>query len=200
MPTTPIYSLPYPAGGDNPNGPLAFQNLAERVESLLGFIGSSGVTRVDTEQTTTSSTFALLGTPDRVQNLTLVQDGLIFATYQADCQALGGAGNVAFFLDSTQLEDAGTQATGDSRFVISTTDYNRINSVAWGFQGPNKGPGRTLPRIQAGAQANHSNICAIEAAAGTYELSVRFKCQGGTTYAKNRILRAWTQGYGIPAP
>lgn len=35
MPTTPTYSLPYPALSDPPNGPGAFEDLAEAVETVL---------------------------------------------------------------------------------------------------------------------------------------------------------------------
>jgi len=39
MPTTPIYALPYPAAADPADVPVDMQELAERVEALLGTIG-----------------------------------------------------------------------------------------------------------------------------------------------------------------
>ena len=72
MSTTTNYGFSKPAGSDSPNGPVQIGALADEVDAeLAGGIGfrSRGKSKVTASQTTSSGTFTLLGTPDRVSGL-----------------------------------------------------------------------------------------------------------------------------------
>ena len=80
--TTPHYEFRYPENTDPPAGHLQIKALAEDVEDSM-VIRSAKASVIAAEQTTTSTSFVELGTPDRCEDIALPTDGLIVVTYQA---------------------------------------------------------------------------------------------------------------------
>lgn len=86
MDDTAIYGFPFPEATDSPSGATQIQALAEGIEEHLaggGGFHDRGKSIVAPSQTTTSGTFTLLGTPDRVAGLAAVEDGLVVARFAA---------------------------------------------------------------------------------------------------------------------
>lgn len=85
MDDTAIYGFPFPEGTDSPSGATQIEALAQEVEDqLAGGAGfrSRGKSIVGASQTTTSGSFTLLGTPDRV-TLDTGDEGIVAARFGA---------------------------------------------------------------------------------------------------------------------
>lgn len=182
--------------------------LESSLADKLGVSSTATVRRgkciVATEETTTSTSYTLLSTPDRVQNVVLPADGLIFVVYRALTK--GGAGtteSAAIFVGSNQLK----QPEADSVPVVQAAApvggfgyYGQIHSFSGGLTLGGFGSLSDTSSVTTGQTISHQNntyggACIIEAAAGTYDISVRFKTPSGTLYAKERKLWVWTQAF-----
>lgn len=202
--------------------------LAAAVQAAAGLNGSStrrGKCIVATEESTTSTSYTTLTTPDRVSNIVMPTDGLIFVAYQAMWKSTvaGMQSQAAIFLGANQLkaavsaaapttQSAGFDASGggaagfytnlhssavglssdDSRLSTSSTAPVTTGQVA-GAGYASEGDTRTDGEIAL--TASQSGICAIFAAAGTYDISVQFKTASGTVTAKERKLWVWSNGF-----
>lgn len=242
MGSTTRFGFPYPASSDSPNGPAQMQALAEAVDAVAARAGGqSGKSIISAEQSRTNTSYGLLGTPDRVQNVVLPADGLIYVLFQAmwketyslpqDTPNSGNA-RAAIFLGSNQLQVAHGNGAPVTTAACGGPDsglddrYGPLFSCPLGLVGLPKNvgaddaavttgqvvgavantlrrPGIEINGSVAGASVGGSGIlpglggaCAIFAAAGTYDVSVRFKAASGVTvYAKNRKLWVWTQEF-----
>src|SRR5689334_701297 len=68
---------------------------------------SRGATNIATSQSTSSTTYTTLGTPDQVQNIVMPTNGLIRVRYQATWQeSVAGAARAAIFIGSNQAQIA----------------------------------------------------------------------------------------------
>lgn len=205
MPSTTTFALPYPDGDDSPDGPTQIGALAQEVEDTLVAgtgIRSYGKSIIAAEQTTTSTTYTLLGTPDRVQNIVLPTDGLIFVSFRALAAEGLGQGKAAIFLGNNQLKkpnSAGGGAAVVSEASLVGNSYQWLTSAPHGLvfiTGSVAATGGITTGFAFGDQAGYGGVCAIEAAAGTYDVSVRFKASSGSTvYAGDRKLRVWSQAF-----
>jgi hypothetical protein len=205
------------------NGALDETNLASALKAILG-VSDAGVVRrgksiIATEESRTNAAYGLLATPDRVQNVALATDGLIFVVYRALWKTVGVAGTKAgLFLGANQVKvwDATTNTSqnvegadtpgslagyyplvlGPSGFVtpISAGVINWSADAATGMLLGLQGPAESAP--MDGSQREYGGIAAIAASAGTYDVSVQFKnTGGGAVWAKDRKLWVWTRAF-----
>ena len=179
-----------------------------------------GKSVVATEQSTTSTSFVTLTTPDQVASIVLPTDGLIFVAYRALWKLTGASNpaNVQLFLGSNEVlspfHDAAPQSVAAS-LANGSTLYGPLQTSpvgtgnAGGFTAAGSSGGSDSTYVTTGqylgqkeGSAGHSGALGspvvIEAAAGTYTISVRFKVNvtsGGTLFLKERKLWVWTMGF-----
>lgn len=171
-----------------------------------GRVVSGGKANIATSESTTSTTYTKLTTPDQV-TVVLPTDGLLAVAYQALWQnTVTVNSRAAIFLNSNQLKVAPSGGAGTVPVVAEATGNATINidtplvSTAAGLSSTNNTGNVT--EVTTGQVINHSNINAaggvayIFAAAGTYTVSIQFKnVAAGTLTAKNRHLWVWTQAF-----
>jgi len=86
--------------------------------------GGSGATNISASQSTSSTSFTVLSTPDEVTGIVLPTNGLIRVWYQAMWQtSVAGAGQAAIFLGSNQVSIQGWDGT---------TGHEPLVQSAWG--------------------------------------------------------------------
>lgn len=182
--------------------------LESALADKLGVSSTATVRRgkciVATEETTTSTSYATLTTPDRVSSVVLPTDGLIFVTYLALMKSSASTGYAAIYVGSNQASigrNDGAPVAVEAG-VGSSSYYGLVHTTGAGLSSA------------ASSAANSSNVttgqvvggpitlfpsaggtCAIFAAAGTYDISVKFKTASGTLSAKERKLWVWTQAF-----
>lgn len=197
--STPIFALPFPESTDPPDGPAQIGALAEEIEDqLVAGVGlrSCGKAIIDAEQSTTSTSYTLLGTPDRVQDIVLPADGLIFVHYRAlvKSSSFPGFSFAALFLNGTQLKTMTAAAVpAQQRAAIDDNEYQWLTTTTGGLASA-PAAGAASDGVTSGLAG--ATVCAIEAAAGSYTVSVQFAAASPTTSAKARRLRVWSQAFG----
>jgi hypothetical protein len=156
-----------------------------------------GSSIIAASQSTGSTSFTTLGTPDQVTGIVLPSAGLIQVWYQATWQeSVSSAASAAIFVGGNQLKTAGipspvVQSAGIGgtaaepsplatygNGVISLGNINYTGDVTTGMA------------IGAGLSNQAGAPCNIFAAAGTYTISVQFKASSGTVTVSNRRLYA----------
>lgn len=188
------------------NNTLAADKLVSALREALG-LNSTGVVRrgksiAATEHTRASTSYGpLSGTSgvdatDEVRDVVLPTDGLIFVHYTALAKSSAlNAGRAALFLnDAVVVRPIGTGGFADSEAVFGSTanDYDFLTSI------PNSG---LLTIGGAGNQGRGTSPLLadgpvlIEAAAGTYDVAVRWRATSGSVTAKERNLRVWTKAF-----
>lgn len=189
-------------------------------------VSQSGIVRrgksiVLGEEETASLTPALLATPDRVSGLVLPTDGLIFVAFQALWAFTGlGSALALLYVDGSPVKIPFVGGNGyldqtTTRFANANDSgaYTPLSSHTIGLISGQAGapsPALTDPPttgLTVAAQVSNANgnapgaggICAIWAAAGTHEVSVRWAVTNTanptTVKAKQRRLWAWTEGF-----
>lgn len=170
-----------------------------------GGVFDSGSAIVGTEQSTSSTSYTSLTTPDTT-TVILSTNGLIHVLYQAQWkESVNNAARAAIFLGATQLYSQG--ATGGSPAVAETGCGGDANVYAALVSAPGLGllsaatagvaVGDPVTTGQVvGTGTSGGGLCSIFAAAGTYDLAVKFKASTGTVSAKNRKLWVWSQDFG----
>jgi hypothetical protein len=139
---TPILSLPYPVDADTVDVPRDLQALALAIDALEAFEApESGKQDIATAETRASATYGLLTTPDRVQSITLPEDGLLAVGYDALFKSSDAfAGRAAIFIGANQLR---TRTPGGTAVPITqaaatsgTADkYGHLASCPGGLAG-----------------------------------------------------------------
>lgn len=138
MPSTSIYSIPYPTGSDAPNGPLQMQNLAQAVENALQ--GPAAVVENTVTQAVNTSTDTAL-----TYNSALFNLGTVWSAGSPTRLTIPGSGS-QLWLFFVQIEFGNGNSTGsrDIWFRVNgtgTQNYWRIREQ----------PGTTLnPRMTTG--------------------------------------------------
>lgn len=187
--------------------------LASSFLDRVGVDGTSTVRRgksiIATEESTTSTTFTTLTTPDQVQNVVLPTDGLFIVGFTGLWKEAAVTGSeAAIFLGSNQVKaQNNTGAPAVQEAILSASVFNTYVSLATASEGlltldPDDGAsgsdvttGQILGPLGASAPGS-GGLCAIFAAAGTYTVSIQFKAaSGGTITAKERKLWVWTVGF-----
>lgn len=195
------------------DGGVVGADLAAAVQAAAGLNGAStrrGKSIIATEEARTNTAFGMLATPDRVQNIVLPTDGLIFVAYQALWkESVNDTATAAIFLDAVQLRSAViAQAApvvtdSEARPDTSANVYTALSSGPLGLVGSAGATGTgTGSHVTTGQAVGYSNsvgfqggVCAIFAAADTYDVSVQFKSTSGTVTVKERKLWVWSMGF-----
>lgn len=212
-------------GAEISAGAIDADHLADAAR--LGLTDDSTVRRgksiVSGEQVAASSSLSFLGTPDRVQNIVLPTDGLIFALYQATWKSsVAFAGSAELFLDNEPVRVADGKAGGDpaelAAFTGGTADaYGPLYSTPLGLRSFNGNPdsaytgdvttgqvvggmvwGPSTSSVSSYANAKRfegGGWMSIFAAAGTYDVGVKFAAASGSVSVKNRKLWVWTMAF-----
>lgn len=200
---------------------LSYANLGSALASQMGVNNGSngfgaGKKIIATEESTSVSGYNYMSTPDRVDNIVLPTDGLIFLGYQARWKAdnvIGGA-LAAIFLNSTQVKSAQSVTTTCTDQAATLPDpgvganYRPLSSCDGGLiSDENVAAGVTYTGdvttgqvIAAGGASNiyaqRGGICAIFAAAGTYNVGIKFRSDGSNpVYARDRKLWVWSRSF-----
>ena len=166
----------------------------------LGLSGVSTVRRgkliIATEESTSSTSFTDLATPDRVQNVALPTDGLIFVLVTAQWkESVASAARAAVFIGSSQLQSPGVATAVSQEAELSlggaTDTYAELRSASDGLSSP--------ATVRGSSPAATGQVVAqpmvIAAAAGTYDVGVKFKASSGSVSARYRKLWVWTMGF-----
>lgn len=179
------------------------------VASPLGLNDYSSVRRgkfvLASTHTTTSTSYVLMSSPDRVQGVKLETDGIIWVTYSAEWRALSTACQAAIFLNSSPVV-VKQSTTG----LASLSSAVRLPTVStWGCLVTETGGSGTVNGLQSqynfsatpgpgddassgqflGMGSRGAQEVGIFASAGVYDVSVRFlAAAGGQSLVKNRRL------------
>lgn len=197
------------------NGNIDSDNFTATTNQTLG-LSETGTSRrgksiIATEQTTTSTTYTTLTTPDRVQNIVLPTDGLLCVAFQGMWkESVVSTARAAIFVGATQLKIANDRTNAvpivQEAALGVANQYKALSTTASGLNGAAgdatgyTGDVTTGQVVGVAINASSSTVasgpCYIHAAAGTYTVSVQFKVSSGTFTAKERKLWVWTQGFG----
>ena len=184
--------------------------------SQTGYV-RRGATEIAGSEARANTAYGKLATPDEVSNVVLPSAGLIFVVYHALWQeSVVGAARAAIFVESTQLNTASidsaaaaqeartnvSSGTGKNLPLISCPGGLMSNPNTGAFA-PSSNATESLPQIAGGVDPRiagysfqpYGGVCAIMAAAGTYDVSVQFKATSGTVTASKRHLWVWTLGF-----
>jgi hypothetical protein len=181
-------------------------SLAAALAQALGVSQAGAVRRgksiVATEQSTSSTSYTMLTTPDRVQNVVLPTDGLIVVKFSALAKASASNGAAAIFVASSQLQVAQGAAAPANQEASPIGDagtnyewiYTTPNSAIAGHGGLARLPGG-LGGASRGTPIAPGGSIEIEMPAGTYDVSVRFKVSSGSLTVKERKLWVCSQDF-----
>jgi hypothetical protein len=168
--------------------------LADDVDAQLG---SHGKSIVAAEESLVTGAYGLMPTPDHVAGIVVPTDGLLIVNFRALVkQTVTTTNYVAIFIGSNQAKlPVGTGAPA----VMETTLGTDLNDYNWVYTSPSGGMAflggaGNASSVTTGMAAGQS--VAFEVAAGTYDVSVQYKCTGlGVIFAKERKLRVWTKPF-----
>jgi len=171
-----------------------------------GGISESGVVRrgksiIATEESRTNAAYGMLPTQDRVASVVLPTDGLIRVGYQATWKSSNAnAARAAIFIGASQLKaatNAASPAVQEASGVDVQDTYVSLASRPEGLVSGNASPPYTgdVTTGQLVGTYGSGGVANIFAAAGTYDVSIRFKSSLGTVTAKGRKL--WVEAIGF---
>lgn len=76
-----------------------------QIPATKGIVYPAGATVIDTAESRLNNAYGLMTTPDRVQNVIVPTNGLLFVQYEALWkEALNGGGSAAIFIGANQLK------------------------------------------------------------------------------------------------
>ena len=186
-------------GSGDPFLPADINGIQDQILQVAGYRGKSIIA---TEEARSNTAYGLLTTPDEVEGIVLPEDGLIYIAYFAMWKnSVSSNGSAAIFLDDEQLKVAsGSSATPVVQEAggPASTDYGVLGTQAAGLDGQTMSPAYTghattgQAICQNGQTAADGGVCVVFAAAGTYDVSIRFKAASGSVTAKERKLWVWT--------
>lgn len=225
------YGFSLPEGSDPADLPDAISNLIEGdagegrpgVEEIIGRSGVAKRNFVDAAQSTTSGSYVLLGTPDRVQNIVVPAGALLKVGYQALWKADEHTGaQAAIFLNGVQLRyrrsGSSTGTLDQSVYYEGTNVYRQLSTAPYGLAAGEfnrwdhnvehtsdvtTGQAVASPYGTGSDTVYDGGLCNIFLAAGTYDVSVRFKYHGiggGGVFVKERKLWVELQEYEDVSP
>jgi hypothetical protein len=160
-----------------------------------------GKTIIATEESRTNTAYGTLTTPDVVRSVVLPTDGLIAVAYHATwAESVQDAASAAIFIGANQLKiaQAGSavpvvQGAGHGN---TATQHQPLYTVEGGLSGATATAGfADVTTGQALGQSLVGGPCYVFAAAGTYDISIKFKATSGSVTALNRRLWVWALGF-----
>lgn len=188
-------------------------DLGNQIETLMAKEGVSetslvrrGKSIIATTQTTTSGTYTTLTTPDRVQNVFLPTDGLIVVCYKAQWGLPGAPGSnaarAALFLGANQVKVStlnAAPAVQETTLLGNNTTlfYTHLGSSRGGLISDDPATVDSSDVTTGQVVGFHSNndpyggFTLIQAASGTYDVSVRFRISLGANTLSVRNRRLW---------
>jgi hypothetical protein len=176
---------------------------------------------ISTEETKTSESFTALTTADEIQNIVVPAGGFMLVGYKAIWKSGTkgvGRGAAAIFLGENQLRvpdpagGEGKQAARSS--TLTENQWGSLTSCPLGLVGsqtvtpgalawPTTGAVVGMPQSAEAelgggmlASGAYGGLCQVFAAAGTYNLSVRFKAGGGGAPLTVKERQLWVVVFG----
>lgn len=179
---------------------------------------------IATQESRTNTAYGKLTTPDEIENVVLEVDGFIEIDFLAiwEC-SVADAGRAAIFIGENQLKiDRGTINPVPQAAWLNTTDSTTGIPTVLGTTPQGLVSGGTAGVVTSSPVATGQVLGAapvytgnmeldgnpltfselflggsvrVEAAAGAYDVSIRFKSASGSVTVKNRRLRVWTQAF-----
>lgn len=162
---------------------------------------------IATEESRTNATFGTLTTADEIKEVKLAENGLILVIYEALWkESSAGLGRAGIFLNETIVEKQ-TNSTPSEQFGV--TDAANVGKFRYlgtaggaGLKGDlasgaideSPAPVTTGNLVGQGSVLGSGLPSLIEAAAGTYKISIRVKSSSGSVTMKNRKLWVATLG------
>jgi hypothetical protein len=158
-----------------------------------------------------SAAYTFAPTPDRVQGIVLPTDGLIVVAFKAlwNHAAYGTQGRAAIFIGANQLKVAASPGFGGAPVVQEAEITDNADPGEWqglvtasvGLRGESGNQSLTSDvttgQVVAigGPFASHGGVTHIFAAAGTYDVGIKFKNAAGSLNVTERKLWVWTMGF-----
>lgn len=122
MGTTDNFSLPFPEHDDSPAGHTQIQDLAEAVDAVIA-IRETWAQDTEASQSTTSAVLDWLGTPDRVDTVTVPENGMMVVHYEAVVSADGGTvGQGSLFVDDDPVSASPPTFTTSDLLVTGSAE------------------------------------------------------------------------------
>lgn len=186
MPETDVLGIPYPSASDLATVPDHLQAMAEKTEEELVKAGVAGkILKVSSSQSTSSTSFTLLGTPDRIQNVEVGESDLLCVSYIAWTTAATGGGRVQLNLDSIWLAEAEIPAVAGSHSILTVPGVGFLTRPTSDGDFVGYAPGVLMYHVEP----------------GTYEVSVKFKASPGQSVTVgSRVLAVWTRSFEDVSP
>jgi len=195
------FSLPELGSPNSSADPLIRTALSEIKTSHNEFVGQRPgkwytPTAIAAEQSTPSATFTTLSTPDEITGVVMPANGIMMIGYWALAkQTVSTAARAAIFLGANQLKESGVNVQETSP-VSGTSEYV-VGSYSSGLQAVSTGgvtPATTGQVLGVAPASGFSGLVAVFAAAGTYNVSVKWKVSSGSVSAKERKLWVYVLG------
>lgn len=179
---------------------------ADKLGLTIGGSTRRGRSIIAAEESRANTAYGLMTTPDRVSGVVLPTDGLLLIAFRALWkESVQGAARLAIFLGATQLR-AGTSFNGGTQPLLESAGVSATNNG--GSASPNiyrpillnsansfaQSPG-AFTGDQSLTQPFVLPVFAVEAAAGTYDVSIQFKASSGSVSAKERKLWVLAMGF-----
>lgn len=151
---------------------------------------------IATEESRTNTAFGTLPTPDEVKEVVLPSNGLIVVNYRAWVKnSVSKAGSMALFIGANQLRNsAGIPAEVPMPGGSTGGEWTSFGLLHTISEGLGYSPSEPSADATTGQVVSASGQCLIFAAAGTYNIAVKFKASSGSITAKNRKLWVATLG------
>lgn len=186
------------------NGGIDLANLSATLTAQLVF--GTGKSIIAIEETRTTDGYGLMPTPDQVQGVQLPTDGLLLVAFQAMFKSPSAGGKCGVFLDANQVKVAQEGVATPVVVEAQTSGADSYRAVAAHSGGLVAAAGVTAygghvttgQVVGVGTTETRGGFMAVFAAAGTYDVSVRWDGSASLTTrpsAKDRKL--WVMALGF---
>lgn len=208
--TTPtnLFAFPKPTDTDPADLPTQIGNVIEQIEDRLQYAGAQGGKSInDASQNITSNTYALAGTPDRVQGLIVPADGgLIVVRFSGIVTGPGGSSVLTAAIHITRTDTGPTTTQLKVATAAAAPALQEVSTLGaanshWLYTAQAAGglavsAGGAVPSdVNTGMTVPGGPIVIERLAAGTYDVDVRYKVTAGTGSAQKRRLHAWAKAF-----
>lgn len=152
---------------------------------------------IATEQSRESASFGTLATADEIKSVVVPENGLILIGYSALWKSSALEGRAAIFLGANQLKSpvaSGAPAVQETGSPGTSFDWLATTSVGVSSSAGAGEATTVTTGLTVGTSASSGGLCAVFAAAGTYNVGIQFKAISGSVTAKERKLWVATIG------
>lgn len=184
--------------------------------------GGRGKCVIAASEARANTAFGTLTTPDQITGIVMPTDGLVLVGYEAQVkETVADAARAAIFLGSNQTVAPAQSSTSPVAIaarsnagvagaffpvvscpsgLVAGTPVDGSTNTGFATTGQALAIGSTVTRGEANTTslagpAFAGGFCVIEAAAGTYTVSVQYRATSGTVTAQNRKL--WVLAIGF---